>query len=489
MNALAQNIAPAAPVIPANVEAEQALLGAILNNNEAYHRVTDIVGAEHFYEPVHQQIFEVMAKFAKVGKTADPVTLKSNLPVDFIEGMTMAQYLGRLMAEATTVLNARDYARAIRDLSTRRSLIEISGAMAHEAGHYDSAFTAQEQIEEAEKALHELAKSGQAHKGFQSFSSALAEGVTQIGEAFKRDGGLSGLATGLTDLDRLMGGLQKSDLVIIAGRPAMGKTSLATNIAFHVANQFKPALDAQGVHPVDGGRVGFFSLEMSASQLAIRILAEQSGISSSRLRRGDIHESQFGDLVNASHRIGQAPLYIDDTGGISVHQLAAAARRMRRSKGLDLVVVDYLQLLSGSRRSNDSRVNELTEITTQLKAMAKELEVPVIALSQLSRQVENREDKHPQLSDLRESGSIEQDADVVLFVYREEYYLKNKEPKEGSPEHLQWQDAMREVSGRAEIIIGKQRHGPTGTVQVHFDAELTKFGNLAKADYLPERMS
>lgn len=476
-----------AKVIPSNVEAEQALLGAILNNNEAFHRVAEIVSADHFYEPVHQKIFEVIGKFVKVGKIADPVTLKSNLPVEFTEQMNMSQYLARLSSEAITVLNAVDYARAIRDLATRRSLINISEAMAFEAGHYDSSYSANEQIEEAEKALHELAKTGQTHKGFLPFSVALADAIDQVGAAYQRDGKLAGYATGLVDLDRLMGGLQRSDLIILAGRPAMGKTALATNIAFHIASSFRPALDAQGVHPMDGGRVGFFSLEMSSSQLAMRILAEQSGISSSDMRRGNIHESQFGNLVDASNRIGQAPLSIDDTGGISVHQLFASARRMKRSKGLDVIVVDYLQLLSGSRRSSDNRVNELTEITTTLKAMAKELEVPVIALSQLSRQVENREDKHPQLSDLRESGSIEQDADVVLFVYREEYYLAQKEPKEGTPEFLKWQDAMAEASGKAEIIIGKQRHGPTGAVKVHFDAGLTKFGNLARDEYLPAR--
>lgn len=487
MNAIAQTFVAPAPALPSNIEAEQALLGAILNNNEAYHRVIGLVGPEHFFEPIHAQIFELMGKFAKVGKTADPVTLKTSLPVEFIEGMNMAQYLGRLMAEATTVINSVDYAKAIRDLATRRSLIEISAAMSHEASHYDTEFTAGQQIEEAEKALHELAKTGQTHKGFQTFSNALADAVTQAGEAYKRDGGLSGFATGLTDLDRLMGGLQRSDLIVLAGRPAMGKTALATNIAFHIANAFRPALTSEGVKPDDGGRIGFFSLEMSASQLAMRILAEQSGICSSDIRRGNIRENQFGQIVDASHRIGQSPLYIDDTGGISVHQLVASARRMKRSKGLDVVVIDYLQLLSGSRRAGDSRVNELTEITTTLKAMAKELDVPVIALSQLSRQVETREDKHPQLSDLRESGSIEQDADVVLFVYREEYYLRMKEPKEGTPEYLQWQEQVAKVEGRAEVIIAKQRHGPTGSVQLHFEAELTKFGNLARADYMPVR--
>ena len=477
----------AARAVPNNIDAEQALLGAILVNNEAFHRAADIVKPSDFYEPVHQLIFEAMAKFAKVGKVADPVTLKNHLPADFLEGMTMGQYLGRLMVEATTVINAPDYAKAIRDLAILRSLIEVSGGIAAEAVNAETEFTPQQQIEEAEKQLYELAKAGSTKRGFQTFSAALADAVNQAGAAFKRDGGLSGLATGLFDLDRLMGGLQASDLVIIAGRPAMGKTALATNIAFHIANSFRPAFTEEGTKADDGGRVGFFSLEMSASQLAMRVLAEQSGICSSDIRRGNIRENQFGDIVDASHRIGQAPLYIDDTGGISVHQLFASARRMKRSKGLDLIVVDYLQLLSGSRRNNDSRVNELTEITTTLKAMAKELEVPVIALSQLSRQVESREDKHPQLSDLRESGSIEQDADVVLFVYREEYYLANKEPKEGTPEHLVWADAMHDAGGKAEVIIAKQRHGPTGTVQLHFDASLTKFGNLARDQYLPAR--
>jgi replicative DNA helicase len=286
-----------------------------------------------------------------------------------------------------------------------------------------------------------------------------------------------------------MGGLQRSDLIILAARPAMGKTSLATNIAFNVAKAYKTAVQADGhMKPVDGGVVGFFSLEMSSEQLATRILAEQAEISSSDIRRGNIHESQFSKLVDTSNLMAQVPLFIDDTGGISIGQLAARARRLKRQKGLDLLIVDYLQLLSGSKKSSDNRVQELTEITTGLKALAKELEAPIIALSQLSRQVENRDDKHPQLADLRESGSIEQDADVVLFVYREEYYLKNKEPKEGTPEHLQWQAEMEQVHGRAEVIIGKQRHGPTGTVQLSFEANLTRFGNLARSDYLPERM-
>jgi replicative DNA helicase len=309
------------------------------------------------------------------------------------------------------------------------------------------------------------------------------------GEAYQRDGSLSGMATGLSDLDRMMGGLQKSDLIILAGRPGSGKTSLGTNIAFNVARSWRSETTPDGhVKTIDGGRVGFFSLEMSAEQLATRILSEQSEISSSDIRRGNIHESQFSRLVDVSNMMAAMPLFIDDSGGLSISQLAARARRLKRQKGLDLLVIDYIQLLSGSsRKANENRVQELTEITTTLKALAKELEVPIIGLAQLSRAVEQRDDKHPQLADLRDSGSIEQDADVVLFIYREEYYLKNKEPKEGTPEHLTWMGEMEKVHGRAEVIIGKQRHGPTGTVQLSFEAQFTRFGNLARDAYLPER--
>jgi len=475
---------------PHNVEAEQALLGAILVNNEAFYRVSDFLEPIHFYEPIHREIFEVCAKIIRAGKTATPITAKTFLPETLIADVTMSQYLARLAAEATTVINAADYGRTIHDLAVRRNLILIGEEMV--AGAYDSDVetTPDKQIESAEQALFNLAEKGRYDGGFQGFNAALKAAITMAGEAYSRDGSLSGTSTGLTDLDRLMGGLQRSDLIILAARPAMGKTSLATNIAFHVAKNFKFSTTADGQRKTeDGGVVGFFSLEMSAEQLATRILAEQAEISSSDIRRGNIHESQFTKLVETSNLMAQVPLYIDDTGGISVAQLAARARRLKRQKGLDLLIVDYLQLLSGSSKaSNQNRVQELTEITTTMKALAKELDVPIIALSQLSRQVESRDDKHPQLADLRESGSIEQDADVVLFVYREEYYLKNKEPKEGTPEHLAWQGEMEQVHGRAEVIIAKQRHGPTGTVQLQFEANLTRFGNLARADYLPERM-
>jgi len=477
-------------VAPHNVEAEQALLGAILINNEAFYRVADFLEPEHFYEPIHRDIYEVAGKIIRAGKSADPTTIKTHLPEQLLPDVTMAQYLARLAAEATTVINAADYGQAIYDLSIRRNLILVGEEMVSVAYESDVEMTPVKQIEKVEGELFQLAEKGRYDGGFQSFGTALTASIQMAGEAFQRDGGLSGIATGMTDLDRQMGGLQRSDLVILAGRPAMGKTSLATNIAYNIAKAWRGDVTPDGhTKTIDGGVVGFFSLEMSSEQLATRVLAEQAEISSSDIRRGRIHDSQFSRLVDVSNTMSRAPLYIDDTGGISVAQLAARARRLKRQKGLDLLVVDYLQLLSGSSRAaSQNRVQELTEITTTLKALAKELEVPILALSQLSRQVEARDDKRPQLADLRESGSIEQDADVVMFVYRDEYYLKNKEPKEGTPEHLAWQSEMEKVHGKAEVIIAKQRHGPTGTVQLSFEAQFTRFGNLARADYLPERM-
>ncbi|MDB5613900.1 MAG: replicative helicase [Devosia sp.] len=475
---------------PHNVEAEQALLGAILINNDAFYRVSDFLEPTHFYEPVHRDIYELAGKIIRAGKSADPTTIKTHLPDQLLPDITMAQYLARLAAEATTVLNAADYGQAIYDLAIRRNLILVGEEMVQVAYESDVEMTPNKQIEKVEGELFQLAEKGRYDGGFQNFSSALSASIQMAGEAYQRDGGLSGVATGLDDLDRQMGGLQKSDLIIIAGRPAMGKTSLVTNIAFNIAKAYRSEVLPDGNQKTtNGGTVGFFSLEMSSEQLATRILAEQAEISSSDIRRGRIHDTQFSKLVDVSNMMSKLPLFIDDTGGISVAQLAARARRLKRQKGLDCLIVDYLQLLTGSSKaSSQNRVQELTEITTTLKALAKELEIPVIALSQLSRQVESRDDKHPQLADLRESGSIEQDADVVMFVYREEYYLKNKEPKEGSPEHLAWQGEMEKVHGKAEVIIAKQRHGPTGTVQLSFEAQFTRFGNLARADYLPERM-
>jgi replicative DNA helicase len=475
---------------PNNVEAEQALLGAILVNNEAFYRVSDFLQPEHFYEAVHRQIYDVAAKIIRAGKKADPITIKTHLPTELIEGVSMQQYLARLAAEATTVINAYDFGRAVYDLAIRRNLILIGEDLTATAYEADVDMTPDRQIEEAEKQLFDLAERGRYDGGFQPFNEALTASIQMASEAYQRDGGLSGIATGLTDLDRMMGGLQRSDLIILAARPAMGKSSLASNIAVNVAKAFREEPTPEGhMKTVNGGRVGFFSLEMSAEQLATRILSDEARISSSDIRRGNIHDSQYATLVETSQVISELPLFIDDTGGLSIAQLMARARRLKRQKGLDLIVIDYVQLLTGSsRRANENRVQELTEITTSLKALAKELAVPIIALAQLSRQVESRDDKRPQLADLRESGSIEQDADVVLFIYRDEYYLKNKEPREGTPEHLAWQGEMEKVYGLADVIIGKQRHGPTGTVNLAFEANFTRFSNLARDAYTQSRI-
>jgi len=475
---------------PHNVEVEQALIGAILVNNDAFYRIADFLEPKHFFEPIHQKVFEIVAGLIRAGKVATPVTLKTFLPTDAdIAGLTPAQYLARLAAEATTVVNAEDYGRTIYDLSIRRDLIRIGEDMVNLA--YDAPVDIKpgQQIEDAERRLYELAETGRYDQGFLRFSDALKDAVDLASKAYQRDGHLSGLATGMIDLDQLMGGMQPSDLVILAGRPAMGKTALATNVAYNVAVEYRGRPRPDGsIETVSGGIVGFFSLEMSAEQLATRILSEQTEIPSSRIRRGDISESDFTKLAAAAQVMQSIPLYIDETGGISIGQLAARARRLKRQRGLDLMIVDYLQLLTGtSRRALEGRVQEVTEITTGLKALAKELSIPILAISQLSRQVENRDDKRPQLSDLRESGSIEQDADVVLFVFREEYYLKNREPRPGSEEWFKWEGELKAAENRAEIIIGKQRHGPTGTITLSFEPQFTRFGNLAREDRLPDR--
>jgi replicative DNA helicase len=491
-NALITRLGAAEPqyrVSPSNIDAEQALLGAILVNNDAYYRVSDFLEAGHFLEDLHRRVYEVATSLIKAGKVATPITLKTFLGDQDLGGVTVSQYLARLAAEATTVINAEDYGRTIYDLAVRRNLITIGEDLVNVAYDAPVESSPRDQIEEAERRLYELAETGRYDGGFQRFTEALTGAIDMAAAAFKREGKLSGISTGLSDMDRMVGGLQPSDLVILAGRPAMGKTSLATNIAFNIAKAYEAEKQPDGsMKTVNGGIVGFFSLEMSSEQLATRIIAEQAGVPSYKIRRGDISEQDFYKITEVAREMQTIPFYIDQTGGISIAQLAARARRLKRQRGLDMLVIDYLQLLSGSSKKGENRVQELTEITTGLKALAKELSVPVLALSQLSRQVENRDDKRPQLSDLRESGSIEQDADVVMFVYREEYYLKNKEPKPGTEEYFKWQAEMDQVHGKAEIIIGKQRHGPTGTVQLAFQADVTRFANLADEDKLPERM-
>jgi replicative DNA helicase len=467
---------------PCNIEAEQALLGAILYDNAAYERLTDRLNGTHFYEPFHQRLFAAMEEHIRKGQLAEPIVLVERFRRDpAFEELGGLRYLADLVDRAPPAANAPDYARVIYDLALRRELIRLGGEISANAAA-DMENPAKEQIENAEQHLYSLAEDGAASSGFVSFADALQGAVEMAAEAFSRDGGLAGVSTGLIDLDQKLGGLHPSDLLILAGRPSMGKTALATNIAFQVARNYawEPQPDGSK-KTVAGGVVAFFSLEMSAEQLAMRLLAEASGVSSDRLRKGEIDKNEFSRIRDAALEIQASPLFIDDTGGLSIAKLAARARRLKRQSGLDLIVVDYLQLVTadaGGREGN--RVQEVSAITGGLKALAKELSVPVLALSQLSRQVENREDKRPQLSDLRESGSIEQDADAVMFVYREAYYKGRAEPREGTPEHLTWQEEMDQIAHIAEVIVGKQRHGPIGTVKLHFNADITKFGNLAR---------
>ncbi len=476
---------------PHNIEVEQALLGAILVNNDAYYRVSDFLKPEHFYEALHSEIYKVASEMIRATKTANPVTIKTFLPADdkIANDMTIGQYLARLAAEATTIINAEDYGRSIYDLSTRRSLIGIGEDMVNVAFDAPVENSPSDQIEDAERRLFDLAEKGGSDAGFSTFNNAMNIALDMAAAAYQRDGALSGMPTDIAALDNRMGGLQPSDLIVLAGRPGMGKTSLATNIAFNVAHNHRDDVAADGSpNSLEGGVVGFFSLEMSAEQLATRIISEQAEVSSSKIRRGEITEADFTKLTICANEMSKIPLYIDETGGISIAQLAARARRLKRQKGLDLLIVDYIQLMQGSSKSSGNRVQEVTEITTGLKALGKELNVPIIALSQLSRQVENRDDKRPQLSDLRESGSIEQDADVVLFVYREEYYLQNGEPEPGTEAWVTWDEKLRNAQGRAEVIIAKQRHGPTGTAKLGFQAQFTRFTDIAEEEYLPERM-
>ena len=473
--------------VPFNIDAEQAILGAILFDNEIFYRVSSFLKGEHFYDPVHQLIYDACDKLISSGRLASPVTLNTyladNPAMNEIGG---TRYLQDLAMNVPSTAGSWDYARVVFDLSTSRGLVRIGSDMIDRARTTDIDDDPQTQVQEAEAQLYTLAETGKYGGGFVSFESALAKSINIVNAAIERGGGLAGVSTGLIDVDKKLGGLHPSDLIILAGRPSMGKTALVTNIAVNVAKAYRPERQQDGSSKaVDGAVVGFFSLEMAADQLAGRILSEFSEIPSDKMRRGEVDQSEFERIYEASQTLNDIPLYIDDTGGLTIAKLAARARRLKRQHGLGLLIIDYLQLLSGSGKSGDNRVQEVTEITVGLKALAKELEVPVIALSQLSRQVENRDDKKPQLSDLRESGSIEQDADVVLFVYREEYYLQRLEPKEGTEEHFKWQTDCNEAAGKAEVIIGKQRHGPIGSIKLAFDASIVKFGNLAQ----PERYS
>ena len=456
--------------LPNNIEAEQAVIGSILVSNDIFDDVSIIIDNKKFYDPVHQKIFAAIENLISKGMLANPITLKNYFENDnSLAELEGHEYLVKLTKFSTTIRQAIEYSKIVYDMHIRRELIKISETMTENASNKILDLPGNKIIEDSERLLFDLAEKGSLNTSFIKFDQALNYTIEMASNAFKNEEGIVGVPTGLTDLDDRLGGMHNSDLLIIAGRPSMGKTALATNIAFHAAKK----LQEKGTK----SSIAFFSLEMSSEQLSTRILAEQSRIKSNDIRRGRISEEQFDKFIETSKNISELPLYIDETPAISIAAMSNRARRIKRLYGLDLVVVDYIQLMSAAN-TRDGRVQEISEITKGLKALAKELSVPVLALSQLSRAVEHRDIKKPQLSDLRESGSIEQDADVVMFVYREAYYLERKEPRPATVDHADWQAKMNEVSNLAEIIIGKQRHGPTGNINVEFEAMFTKFRDI-----------
>ena len=460
--------------LPSNLEAEQALLGSILVNNDIIDEISNIVSSNIFYDPAHIKIFEVIESLNNKGMIANPITLKNFFEKDgMLSEVGGSEYLVKLTRFSGSAKQATDYAKIIHEMYLRRELIQISDKLSNDTHNANSREQdAEKIIEETEKSLFDLAERGTFSQTFLKFNQALDQTIEVATLAMQNDQGIVGVPTGLTDLDEKLGGLHKSDLIILAGRPSMGKTALATNIAFNAAQDILKRQEKSSV--------AFFSLEMSSEQLSTRILSEQARIKSDDIRRGKVTEEEINRYIETSRNIYDLPLYIDETPAITIATLSNRARRIKRLFGLSLIVVDYIQLMSSFSKKNEGRVQEISEITQGLKALAKELSIPILALSQLSRAVEQRDDKQPQLADLRESGSIEQDADVVMFVYREEYYLERKQPKLGSIEHAEWQSKMNDVNGLADIILGKQRHGPTGTIKVEFEGIYTKFKDLTK---------
>jgi len=458
--------------MPCNIEAEQAVIGSILISNDIYDEISPIIDAQKFFDPIHVKIFTTIEILISKGLLANPITLKNYFENN--EGLKELgghDYLIKITKLATSIKQAVDYANIVQEMHVRRELIKISESVLYQASSNTEIETSgEEMIQNTEKYLFDLAERGHFNRSFIKFDRALKQTIEMAESAHKNEGGIVGVPTGLTDLDSRLGGMHKQDLIIIAGRPSMGKTALATNIAFHAAKN----IEKKG----SKSTVAFFSLEMSSEQLSTRILSEQSRIRSNDIRRGKVSEKEFEQFIETSKNISELPLYIDETPAINIAAISNRSRRIKRLFGLELIVVDYIQLMRSSGRKEYNRVQEISEITQGLKALAKELDVPVLALSQLSRAVEQRDNKKPQLADLRESGSIEQDADVVMFVYREAYYLENKEPTLGSIEHAEWQQKMNEISSLAEIMIGKQRHGPTGNIKVEFEAMYTKFKDL-----------
>ncbi len=462
--------------MPCNIEAEQAVIGSILVSNDIYDEISGIVDAQKFFDPIHIKIFETIEKLIAKGLLANPITLKNYFENnEGLKELGGQEYLVKITKYSTSVKQAIDYANIVQEMHVRRELIKISENVLSSASNSNNdselSQSGEEIIQNAEKSLFDLAERGHFSRSIMKFDKALEQTIAMAESAHKNIEGIVGVPTGLTDLDANLGGLHKQDLIIIAGRPSMGKTALATNIAFNAAKN----IEKKGIK----SSVAFFSLEMSSEQLSTRILAEQSRIRSNDIRKGKVSEKEMEKFIETSKNIVDLPLYIDETPAITISAISNRARRIKRLFGLDLIVVDYIQLMKSGSKRFEGRVQEISDITQALKALAKELNVPVLALSQLSRAVEQRDDKKPQLSDLRESGSIEQDADVVMFVYRAAYYEERKEPPiMGSPEYSEWQQKMDELSNMAEILIGKQRHGPTGNVKLEFEAMYTKFRDL-----------
>jgi replicative DNA helicase len=471
--------------VPYDIDVEQALLGAILVDNRAMERASALIKPEHFYDPLHGRIFETMSQMIeRGGVVVTPLTLHATMKADpgVIETGGQA-YFDALRAAAPAIPNIKDFANILTDLAVRRSLIRIGEDIVNTAYDAPTEKTSKEQIQEAEKALYAVSETNKYGEGAIDFHESLRRTVEIAERAIARGGRISGVTSGFTDIDNLLGGLQPSDLLILAGRPGMGKTALGTNMAFHCAKAYLQDIETGAEYP-RGAPVLFFSLEMAAQQLSGRILSEQSELEVWKIRNGKFSESEWEKFVLAMQDLSNLPLYIDDTGGISIAQIAARARRLKREKNIGLIIIDYLQLVEPSRR-HDNRVQEITEVTKGLKTLAKELNIPVLALSQLSRGVDARDDKRPVLSDLRESGSIEQDADVVMFVYREEYYLKSREPDPGTPEHAKWMDKLDRATNRAEVLVEKHRHGATRAIDLVFEGSFTRFSNLAPEDAAP----
>jgi len=468
--------------LPYDVDIEQALLGAILIDNYALERVSTVLKPDHFYDPLHQRLFDAIERMWAKGHAVTPLTLKALMEQDAGLAEVGGQaYLVSLARAAPAIPNVKDYARILADLAMRRELIRIGEDIVNTAFEAPIDFAPAAQIDEAEKALYRVAEKSRFGEGPIGFDVALSQAVQLAEQALARGGHISGVPSGFTDLDSLLGGLHASDLIIVAGRPGMGKSSLATNMAFHAARLW--AKDrADQAESKRGAPVLLFSLEMAASQLSARILSEQTEIDMRKLRTGRFTDSEWDRFVHTAQVLGDLPLYIDDTGGISIAQIAARSRRLKREKQIGLIIIDYLQLVEPSGRRFENRVQEISDVTKGLKALAKDLSVPVMALSQLSRGVDNRDDKRPVLSDLRESGSIEQDADVVMFIYREEYYLKSREPEPGTTEYDQWMQKLERVHNRAEILVEKHRHGPANKIELFFDERFTRFSNLASPD-------